>query len=526
VEPSPPIQLELSLYDLIKATAEKAPPNSPIDESLFPKIGLMDGGISFAAGALDALSSRFRNDGSEDEWEYLRNLFAEIEKGRIRNWKNLDERIKGRAAQATMDRVLESLNGTAVGRLHPSMFRELAQNSRNYEAVKWGIAIGALDANPEFVEDLLLFARHSEFTVHAIRALLRSYSRIPELKQKLLSLLPGSRGWGVIRLVEFLISIPAFTSDLSVQRDCLIYGMENNEGISMEIAFTLATHIDSYHFLSLSKTDGGVFKSFSQMMNTLLTEPNPLGGLNDLANSEALFGSYVELLEVRAPDNYVLMGLRAADEFLNDSATVWLGKEHLIQHVRLLLRNRASIDVLRAGLKDSSTRWVALKIIRENQVRSLVPDVEALFIEKPDSTNIDVLSELGELQHLQTMFVKISELVNLSERSARPMSKINVVGLEHQNGFEYAGIVKTLGRLGTPEAILHLKRAFRDYDPLVRAAACTAVIKMDRSKIDLEITGLIVERLDDSPKYVAEAALQTANSLGISASDTSSGKPN
>jgi hypothetical protein len=71
-----------------------------------------------------------------------------------------------------------------------------------------------------------------------------------------------------------------------------------------------------------------------------------------------------------------------------------------------------------------------------------------------------------------------------------------------------------------------LKRAFRDYDPLVRAAACTAVIKMDRSKIDLEITGLIVERLDDSPKYVAEAALQTANSLGISASDTSSGKPN
>ncbi len=169
---------------------------------------------------------------------------------------------------------------------------------------------------------------------------------------------------------------------------------------------------------------------------------------------------------------------------------------------------------------------MALRIISENQVRSLVPDVEALFLEKPDSANIDVLSELGEQQQLQTMLMKIPELVNLLERTARPISKTNVIGPEHQNGFEYAGIVKILGRLGTPEAISHLKRAFRDYDPLVRAAACTAVTKMDRSKIDLEIADLIEERLDDSPKYLAEAARQTANWLGLSASRGPSGKPN
>jgi hypothetical protein len=74
---------------------------------------------------------------------------------------------------------------------------------------------------------------------------------------------------------------------------------------------------------------------------------------------------------------------------------------------------------------------------------------------------------------------KFPELLTLSERTARPIGKTNVLGPEHQNGFEYAGIVKILGRLGTPEAVSHLKRAFRDYHPLVRAAAGTAVIKVD-----------------------------------------------
>ncbi len=128
----------------------------------------MDSGISFSAGALDALSGRFRDDGGEDEWTHVRSLFGEIGQGKIQNWKTVEERIRGRAARAVMDRVLESLTGTPVERLRPRMFRDLAQNSRDYEAVKWGVAIGALDAKPEFIEDLLLFARHSEFTVHAV----------------------------------------------------------------------------------------------------------------------------------------------------------------------------------------------------------------------------------------------------------------------------------------------------------------------------------------------------------------------
>jgi hypothetical protein len=524
-EALPSLNVEPSLYDLIKTEAERTP-DKPIDESVFPRIGSFGDGLSFASGSLDALAGRFVDDHSEDSATQVKKLFVEIGRGKIQNWKTLEQRIGGHGALANLDRVLEALKGTDVSRLNLKLFRDLAQNSRIYEAVKWGIGIGALDANPEFVEALFLFARHSEFTVHAVGALFRSYPQTPQLKERLLSLLPVNREWGVIRLVELILGVPDFASDLSVQRECLICGMQNNESIPMEIAFTLASHTDVYHFLALSQTDRRVFMNFSLMMNTLLTDSAPLGGLRDLPEPERLFSGYLALLEKEAPDNYVLMGLKAADEFLNDSETQWLDKEQLLRQVRDLLHERASLDILSAGLKDPSTRWIALRIIRENRVRALVPDVETLFLHKPDSMNIEVLSELGGKDELERMFLKIPEIVNLSERAVRPLSKINLIGPEHKNSFEYAGIVKILGQLGTPEATLHLKRAFRDYDPLIRAAACAAVTKMDRSKIDLEIANLIEERLEDSPKYVVESARQAASWAGLSLPGSASNKPN
>jgi hypothetical protein len=242
--------------------------------------------------------------------------------------------------------------------------------------------------------------------------------------------------------------------------------------------------------------------------------------------SERLFASYLVLLEEQIPDNYVLMGLSAADDFLNDSDTHWIEKGQLLEHVRSRLQERSSPEVLRTGLNDPSTRWIALKIIREKQVRALLPDVESLFLDKPDPMNIQALSELGDKDVLERMFLKIREIANLSERAAHPISKVNVIGPEHANSFEYAGIIRILGRLGTPEAISHLKRAFRDYDPSIRAAACSAVIGMDRSKIDLELTDLIAERLGDSPKYVVESARQAAIWAGMPLPGTTSSKPN
>ena len=111
-----------------------------------------------------------------------------------------------------------------------------------------GPIVSALDETSDFIEPLFALARHSEFAVHALSALLRSYPPNPQTKQRFLALLSATRSWGVIRLIELLLRVPEYARDLAVQRECLLAGMENNEGIPMEIAFTLASRIDIYHF--------------------------------------------------------------------------------------------------------------------------------------------------------------------------------------------------------------------------------------------------------------------------------------
>ena len=407
----------------------------------------------------------------------------------------------------------------------PKSFRDLALNSRQYEAVKWGIAVGSLDEALDFAPPLFVFAQHSEFTVYAINALLQSYSRLPGFKQRVLELLPRLRQWGIIKSIELLLTTSDFAKDPIVQRECLINGMKYNDGIPMEIAFTLASQIDIYHFLDLSKADQRVLIAFSEMMNTLLTDPDPLGGLRDLPDPERLFRSYIELLESRDSDIHVLEGLRAAGSFLAAEDTQWSNKDRWLTRIRNLAHERTSPEVLRAGLKESSKTWIALQIIRENKLTDLLPDVEAMFVHNPDSMNIEVLRELGSKDHLERMFLKIPALVDLSARAGKQMSKVNLIGPEHKNAFEYAGIVKSLGRLGTPQAVAHLKIAFRDYDPLVRAAACDAVCDLDRQKVDLEISMLIEERLADMPQYVSDAAKRAAASIGL-ASLGDSPRPN
>jgi hypothetical protein len=121
---------------LIKTGVENTPGN-PIDESAFPKIGTMSGGVSFASGALDALAGRFADNHNDHAWTQVRNVFVDISQGKLQNWKTLKDRIKDRKVLANFDHALENLKETSVERLKPRLFRDLARNSRSDEAVKW-----------------------------------------------------------------------------------------------------------------------------------------------------------------------------------------------------------------------------------------------------------------------------------------------------------------------------------------------------------------------------------------------------
>ena len=88
-----------------------------------------------------------------------------------------------------------------------------------------------------------------------------------------------------------IVHEPSLIHDAEVQRKILIYGMGNNDGIPMEVAFTIAENIDLPRFFDLARTDGRVYVAISEMMDILITEPNPLGGIEQLSDSHDLLVS-------------------------------------------------------------------------------------------------------------------------------------------------------------------------------------------------------------------------------------------
>jgi hypothetical protein len=279
----------------------------------------------------------------------------------------------------------------------------------------------------------------------------------------------------------------------------------------------------------LCDSDQQVYEAFTEMVNTLLTDPEPLGGIKELPRGDEFFEEYVKFLLRRTADIRVLGGLLAVQEFLRreeSSEDPWPDTTQTLEMVRQAFQQRITQEILRQGIQDISSRWLALRIIRENRIHSLLPDVQLLLEQKAEWSVIKTLAELGDRAQFDLLFRKIPELVNLEARSKLQASRKNVHGPEHANSFEYAEIIKVLGKLGTPEAIQHLKCAFRDYDPTIRSAACQAIVVMDRSNFDLELAALIEERLKDAPSYVVKSAEEAARWAGINPSGTQSDKSN
>ncbi len=501
-----------SLYERIREQAFKAP-DKPIDDDVFPRIPEGSTGIHFAPGSIDAILGG--PIGNPKDFKRVRNVIRAINRGKITSWHVVERNIRGIGAASHLDNVLRGLKRNDITPTVKRLFWEAARNSHDYEAVKWGLAIGGLFLTEQELPDLLTLARHSEFTLYASHVLVQESRRQPEYKEALFDLLPVSRQWGVIFVIDHIVEEPELISDHANQEQVLKYGMGNCEGIPMEVAFTIAKAIDIPHFLDKAGRDEDVFPAITALFHTLLLERRPLGGICDLEDGPSLFEQYSALIEARPTDMEVLGALRSMTMFLKHEDVAWDGREHLLDRTRQLYEDRMSLEIVKAGLGEERDRWLALQIIQEKKLVELLPDVLESFDAKPDTTAIDVLGHLGDASHLEAMMQKIPEIVDLPGRQERPLSPVNVLGPEHLGNMEYAWIVKYLGKLGTHEAVSQIKRAAKDYDPQVRLYAMKAVLSLPEDRIDDELRALVEERLADSPDYVAESAKHAVEKLGI-----------
>ena len=294
----------------------------------------------------------------------------------------------------------------------------------------------------------------------------------------------------------------------------------------MEVAFTIAKGIDLERFFKEADSDPQVFVALTQLMETLFFEPAPRGGLKDLENGKEILNEFIALLQRRSPPDFrALYSLRNIELFVSDKKLAPPGSEGKLEIARELYEQAFCEDLVRQGLEDSKTRWMALQLIRERRITTLLPDVEQLFELDATSFVIDVLRELGDQRQLQLLLDSLPRLIDHKKRAAQPLSLTNVSGEEEsKHAFEYAAIVKSMGRLATPQALAHLKIASHDYDPLVRAAACEGISSLPAELIDEELRRTIRVRMKDSPQYVADEARNAAIKIGLPIPRTNSGE--
>lgn len=501
-----------SIYELIQRQVEERP-DEPLDYTPFPEISSSEGSLSFAPGALDMVIGG--REEAQKPWRMAREVIDAINASKLTDWRVAEANVAQINAATEVDKLLEDLYVRDATPEVKRTFWEVAKGSRDYNAVKWGIAIGSLRLRDDEIPPLLDFARHGEFTVYASHALLRASEESPGLKEHLVGLLPYARQWAVISLINYIVQDESLISKPDVQRDVLIYGMENNEGIPMEVAYTIANAVDLGPLFAKARTDDRLYVASTELMETLLGDPAPLGGLADLENGEEVFDAYMALLTERETDIRTVNSLGTIEDFLRDQELSWESRKHRLAEVEVIARDRYSDEIVRAGIRDSDTRWMALTLVRTRGLMSLLSDVEAAFRENPDFNAIATLAEIGGNQQLQLLMDSIPQLVELDERARQPRSEINVWGPDHRGGMEYAQVVRNLGKLGTPEAIGHLKRAASDYDPRVRDAAMAGFADLLDEAFDDEIREHVRQQLSAPPDRISDDTKRAAARAGL-----------
>lgn len=432
----------------------------------FPPVRLPGTDIAFAPGALDATMGGA--PAAPDAWKTVQ----EIIEHPPADWSAAETRLRGLGVLRSIDTLFQTLDPDLVTPAIKRLFWEIAFHSSDYEAVKWGVAIGCIRMDDREFRDAMTFARHPEFTLYCSVAFLREGR-----SEALLELLPEVRQWAVIRVIEAIVRDEDLISRHDVQREVIRCGMERSEGIPMEIAYTIASHVDlSAHF------DGS--DAIVELLTVLLTNPESHGRFQDLPNADNLRDDFVSMLATRPPDVAVLRGLQAADT----------------PEARHLALEMDVDEVVRRGLADEKQRWPALAMIREKKLTSLLPDVRALV---PQAGAVWLLSEIGGPEDVALLLETLPRIVDLEARAKRPKSDRNVLGPDFQSSQTYAQIVGALGRLATPVAGAAVKRAARDFDPVVRAAAVHAMKSLPQ---DPEISALLRELSSDPSPHVSDAA--------------------
>ncbi len=503
---------EPSLYELIRRQHESHP-KSPLELDRFPSIKAPGKeGLTYAPGLRDVMA---RREPKEQDWKRVRRVVRQVCLGELTHWKSVERELVGLPAAASADALLEHTTWEEATESVRKVFLDVARRSTDYEAVKWGIVVGGLRATRNQLDDLLLLAHHPEFTPYCVWLIQNASEDAPQFKRALVKLLAESTQWGVVTLIDQLVEDEDLMRDPDVQRKTLIYGMENCDGLEMEVAFTLACALDLRRFFGEARGDERVYRRVIDLTTTLANDPQPLGGLADLPNGEKVYSDFMMLLDRREPDINALYALDCMKTFLEGPAASWEFRDQLLVELNSRWEKSFSIERVREGFDDEDRGWFSFELTRRYRLNELLGEVRGRFKKTLSLSSIATLAAFGEKEDLERLMHSIGRVVDFEWRARHAIGDPTPWGPQHERSAEYAEIMECLGRLGTDEAVEEIQTALSDYEGTVRSAALRATAELPSSRRSQSLLDLVRERLCDPCDGAALEAALTAKIFGV-----------
>lgn len=273
-----------------------------------------DGGIRWAAGALDGVMGHHGGDGDQAKVadDVLRALTRASRSASQSNIDALYAVLKANNTLGFVDPFIEKVRGNRdlqSDRVH-SLATWLATKAADREPVKAGIAL--LGVFPKAADDdlLLTLGQHEEFTVFAAVAIANSSPR-PE--PTLWTLAKSVDGWGRIQTVERL----AKTSNPAIKAWLVRDGYKNSVMYEY-LAYTCAVSGGLETELAKPEIDDALFNGAGEILATLIDgQGGPAEGIDDYEHGVTAIAQYLRHAQRRAQTLAHFLAVKSIEGFLN-----------------------------------------------------------------------------------------------------------------------------------------------------------------------------------------------------------------
>ena len=495
-----------SFFQIIRRQAQ-AHPNEPIIHSEFPPIPSDEEGAFYFAGARDIFDTADRVQGQS--WRDVVAIVRAANRGWVKDPAVVEAAIRSIEPIRNMDAVLAELITGDVSPRVCGLFMDMARTSRNYAAVKWGIIVAGLRPEAASMPDILLLARHSEFTLYVCQILLREIPKSSEYREHLIGLLPVTEGWGACQTINFVLRNLTPPVGPDIAQTAVINGMNNGAGARAQIAAIIEESIDLLPMLETARHDALLAEALLELLGQLLWEPKPSGMLHQTREGSALIRGYLKLIESLPTSVNNLHLLWGIGSRLSDADITWPDRDDLLTWTRSVFLVKLSRDIIVDAIRNDEQRLAALQLAVVLEMHDIVPVILDDLRRHADPANVDAVGQLGDESAVAALLSVLPSSETLAEREATERITADEAPVDTET-MMYGVAVQHIGKLNSRRAIEHIRRAAGDPHPFVRAAAMSGLENMQRWTLDNDMKRMVREALADPSETVRAAAERAA----------------